>query len=237
MKVIDLVRAVDQHRQVQLLGDVGGFGDQHAVDRQRHAGGLVGLHLGAEHRLARSLAHVVEGLDQLDAAGLAAAAGMDLRLDHPEVAADGLGRLDRLVGRAGDAPGRHRDAVVGEQLLGLVFVEVHASPGSADATSGPGSHRAPIVADRAGKGKSRAAASDAGGRPSRHDAEPRMPPADAARHRRRPALRRELYFFTLYRMLEAGTAGARAVQPAGPDHGGDPRARLLAAGRPRSATS
>ena len=127
MKVIDLRAAVDQHRQVQLLGDVGGLGDQHAVDRQCHAGGLVGRHLRAEHALG-VVAHFVEGLGQLDAAGLAAAARVDLGLDHPEVAADGLGRVDGLFRRARYAPGRHRDAVVGKQLLGLVFVEIHASP-------------------------------------------------------------------------------------------------------------
>src|SRR5690606_5743532 len=79
-----------------------------------------------EHALG-VLAHLVQGPGQLDAAGLAAAAGVDLRLDHPEVAVDGLGGLDRLLWRAGDAPGGNGNAVVGEQLLGLVFVEVHRS--------------------------------------------------------------------------------------------------------------
>src|SRR5678810_1111956 len=39
-----LAGAVDQHREVQLLGDVGGQSDQHAIDRQRDARRLVGLH-------------------------------------------------------------------------------------------------------------------------------------------------------------------------------------------------
>ena len=74
--------AIDQDRQVQLLGDVGGVGDQHQVHRQRAAAGLVGFHVGAEHALGGSL-HLVEALAELHAAGLAAAAGVDLRLDHP----------------------------------------------------------------------------------------------------------------------------------------------------------
>ena len=36
--------AIDQHRQIQFLGDVVRFGDQHQVHRQRAAAGLVGLH-------------------------------------------------------------------------------------------------------------------------------------------------------------------------------------------------
>src|SRR5690606_40889017 len=38
---------------------------------------------------------------------------------------DGLGGIDGVFGGARIARGRLRDAVVGEQLLGLVFVEVH----------------------------------------------------------------------------------------------------------------
>ena len=151
-----LARAVDQHRQVQLLGDVGGLGHQHAVDRQRHAGGLVGLHLRAEHALG-VLAHLVVGLGELDAAGLAAAAGVDLGLDDPEVAADGLRRVDGLLRRAGDAPGRDRDAVIGKQLLRLIFVEVHgglcAKRGSIVADAGPpGQSRLPLYSGQPHRG-------------------------------------------------------------------------------------
>src|SRR3546814_17570053 len=68
---------------------------------------------------------LVEGAGELDAAGLAAAAGVDLRLDDPEVAADRLGGVDRFLRRARDAPGRDCNAVIGKQLLRLVFVEIH----------------------------------------------------------------------------------------------------------------
>src|SRR5690606_33451889 len=72
------------------------------------------------------VAHLVERTRQLDAARLAAATRVDLGLDHPEITADGLGGLDRLLRRTRHAPRRHRDAVFGKQLLGLIFVEVHA---------------------------------------------------------------------------------------------------------------
>jgi hypothetical protein len=62
---------------------------------------------------------------ELDAAALAAAAGVDLRLDHPDRAAEGPGGLLGLLGRVGDPALEHGDAVVGEQRLGLVFVDVH----------------------------------------------------------------------------------------------------------------
>ncbi len=156
--MIALLPRSDEHRQVQLLGDVGGLGDQHAVDGQFHAGGLVGGHLRAEHALG-VVAHFIEGLGELHAAGLAAAARVDLGLDHPEVAADGLGRVDSLFRRARYAPGRHRNAVIGKELLCLVFVEIHASPRGkkepAPDNRGQGGRRArgSIVADRGGRGQ------------------------------------------------------------------------------------
>jgi hypothetical protein len=65
-------------------------------------------------------------LDQLDAAGLAATAGMYLRLDHPHVAADEVPRLHRLVRRInGMPPGDTGRSVLGEQLLALILVKIH----------------------------------------------------------------------------------------------------------------
>ena len=61
---------------------------------------------------------------ELHAAGLAAAAGLDLGLDHHE-AADALGRLLRVLGRAHDLAGLGRNPVLGEELLRLVLVQIH----------------------------------------------------------------------------------------------------------------
>ena len=84
------VGAVQQEREVVLLGDVAGLGDQHAVHD-------VALDVEAEDRLGL-LARLVGGLGQLHAAGLAAAAGLDLRLDDDGGAELG-GRGRRVVAR------------------------------------------------------------------------------------------------------------------------------------------
>ncbi len=107
---------IDQHRQVQLLDDLTGGGHQHQVDRQLDAGGLVGGHLGAEH-LGRSGLDVFDGLAELDAAGLAAAACVDLRLDHPGALAQRLGDCNGFIRGSRDLAGRNRDAVLGKQLF------------------------------------------------------------------------------------------------------------------------
>jgi hypothetical protein len=63
---------------------------------------------------------------QLDASGLASPSHLDLGLDDDRVAGlVGLGY--GLVDGVGDSSGRHRDAVVGEVLLALVFVQVHST--------------------------------------------------------------------------------------------------------------
>src|SRR5438067_13227519 len=71
------------------------------------------------------------GLDvasQLHPARLAAAAGMNLRLDHPDRAAERAGGGGGFVGAGGDLARRDRDSVAAEQLLGLIFVEIHRPP-------------------------------------------------------------------------------------------------------------
>jgi hypothetical protein len=63
---------------------------------------------------------------QLLELALAAAAGVDLALDHVERAGKRLRRFLRLVGgEDGDAVG-DRSAVALQELLGLIFMNVHA---------------------------------------------------------------------------------------------------------------
>ena len=57
---------------------------------------------------------------ELDAAGLAAAADQDLRLDDDRIP-ELLGRLDGLAGRLDRPPVRHGHAVLGEQRFALIF--------------------------------------------------------------------------------------------------------------------
>ena len=63
--------------------------------------------MGNERRAEQAggfLLHVVDGFDHLDAAGLAATAGMDLRLDDPHRTGKLLGGFHRLI------DGERRDA-------------------------------------------------------------------------------------------------------------------------------
>ena len=111
------VGAVEQVGDVVLLLDVGAGVDEHAV----HG---VALDVHAEDLLGVGL-RVVRRLGDLDAAGLAAAADLDLRLDDGD-AADLLGDRLGLVRRRRDLAEAHRHAVVLEQLLGLVLEQIHA---------------------------------------------------------------------------------------------------------------
>ena len=117
-----LLAAVEDHRGVVLLGDVGAALDPDLVDAERAlAVGADDVH--AEDRVG-VLARLLGVLGDLDPAGLAAAADQDLGLDRAGVA-DPLRRGDGVVDRVGDLAARHGDAVLGEQLLALVLEEVH----------------------------------------------------------------------------------------------------------------
>ena len=119
-----LAGAVDDDAEVELPGDGGGLLDVQPVDE---------LALGPDWRvtsrlpeqLVRDLVDLAVAGADLDAAGLAAPAGVDLRLDHPGRAAELLGAVRRLLRAVDDPAARDRHAVAGEQLLGLVLVDVH----------------------------------------------------------------------------------------------------------------
>ena len=136
-------RAVDQDRQIEFAVDVGAVFDVEAVDLLAGRAGLLG-----DQRVAEHLAGVGDDLGhrprQADAtlgvgakfleAALAAAAGMDLALHDIERPGQLLGGCLRLAGlEDGDAVG-DRQAIALEQLLALVFVDVHraAAPTCSD---------------------------------------------------------------------------------------------------------
>src|SRR5690606_19771756 len=213
--------AVDQHRQVQLLYDLAGGGHQHQVHRQGHARRLVGRHLRAEH-LAGGGLHVVEGLAELHAAGLAATARVDLRLHHPGAVAQGLGGLDRFIGRGRDASGRNRDAIVGKKLFRLVLVEIHASPMGGERPPVAGGKGPETAPGRAGRGRYCRRWRGGRAKPPRQRTVPILTPSPTGESRLpHPSLidriesipRRELHAFGLYRVLEAGLIAALAFSP------------------------
>ena len=69
---------------------------------------------------------LVERARELDAAALAAAAGVDLRLDDPDRAAELLRRLDGLLHAEGRVAARHGHAELAQDFLALVLVNLHA---------------------------------------------------------------------------------------------------------------
>ena len=119
--------AVDQHRQIEFLVDRRAFLDVEPVDLLAVRPGLV-RDQGRAEEPRRFLLHVVDRFDDLDAAGLAAAAGMDLRLHHPDRPAKLVGGLDRFIDAERRIAARHRHAVVAQHRFGLVFVDVHSRP-------------------------------------------------------------------------------------------------------------
>ena len=78
--------AVQRQRQVDLALDVRARLHVHRLDGQAFGAGLFGDQALAEH-VGRGAAHRVEVARQLDAARLAASAGVHLGLDHPQAAA------------------------------------------------------------------------------------------------------------------------------------------------------
>ena len=68
---------------------------------------------------------LVGRLGELDAAALAAAAGVDLRLDDDDAAAEPRGDLAGLGGVERDLAARHGHAVAREDRFGLILVDFH----------------------------------------------------------------------------------------------------------------
>ena len=115
--------AVDQQPEVQLALDVERLLDQHA----RHAATLgTGLRRDERHpdQGLRRLLGLARVSDHPHAAALAPPAGMDLRLDD-DAAPETLRHPARLGRRERDLAARHGQAMLREQDLRLVLVNLH----------------------------------------------------------------------------------------------------------------
>ncbi len=119
--------AVDDHAEVELVGDVAGLLDQHRVDGLPLLVGLEGDEVRAEHGFGVVLG-LARGVDELHAAGLATSASVHLRLHDDLLRRELLGGLAGLGRRGGDEIVRDGHAVAREQRLGLVLVKVHGNP-------------------------------------------------------------------------------------------------------------
>ncbi len=86
-------RAVDQDAEIQLALDLEPLLDEHAADLPAFRSGLVRDQRHAD-QLLRELLDLVGRPGDLDAAALAAAAGVNLRLDDVHAAAEALGGIN-----------------------------------------------------------------------------------------------------------------------------------------------
>ena len=93
--------------EIELARDLETFLDEHALDDAAFGTGLIRDEPHAEH-LRRGVARLGGALHDLDAAALAAAAGMNLRLDDDDAAAEPLGNRARFVGGERDLAAGHR---------------------------------------------------------------------------------------------------------------------------------
>ena len=113
------VCAVEQNGEVILLRDRSTFGDHDALDD-------VTLDVETEDCLRR-LERVVGGLGDFDATRLAAAAGLDLRLDDRESTDCGGGRTGFFWGVGNDSL-KNGNAVLFEHVTRLILVKIHCHP-------------------------------------------------------------------------------------------------------------
>ena len=90
-------RPVDQHAEIKLAGDVAAGLDIDPLHLATLRAGLMGDQGHAQHGLGRRLG-LGRTSRQLDAAGLAAPAGMDLGLDRPERPAQALAASSASAG-------------------------------------------------------------------------------------------------------------------------------------------
>ena len=118
---VGAVCTVQQEGEVVLFSDVCAVGDQHAVNG-------VALDVHAENCLS-VLVSLFGGLCELHAAGLTAAAGLNLSLDDGQAANFLSCCLCFFRGGRNNAL-EHGNAVLGEELARLVFEKVHRCPSS-----------------------------------------------------------------------------------------------------------
>ena len=128
--------AVDHQREVELALDPRGALDEHAAHALALGPGLRRDERGAEH-LVGDLGDLGGGVADLHAAGLAAAARVDLGLHDPALAAELLGDARRGLRGVDDLAARRGHPVPAEQRLRLVLVDVHLCLLSRSPSAGP----------------------------------------------------------------------------------------------------
>ena len=116
--------AVHQDAQVQLALDVLALFDEQALHQAAFRAGLRRDQRHAQN-LGGELLRFVHRARQLDAAALAAPAGVNLRLHHDHLGAQALGDAAGVFGFGHHLAARRGNAEAAENLLGLIFVNLH----------------------------------------------------------------------------------------------------------------
>src|SRR5687767_11380167 len=116
--------AIENQSEVELTVNVQPLFDQHSPNLTAFWSRLMGDEISADH-FTSFLFGLLRVARQLDAAGFAAPAGMDLGFNDTGAAAKPNCRRFGLFRRCGNfAPG-NRNAVALENLFGLIFVNIH----------------------------------------------------------------------------------------------------------------
>ena len=116
--------SVDDETEIQLPLDLEPLLDQHTAHLLTRRSGLMGHERHAQD-LGGRLSRFLRALDDFDAATLAAAPRVDLRLDDGNAIAEPSGHGLRLLRRTDHLPLRHRHTVPGKNGLRLILVDFH----------------------------------------------------------------------------------------------------------------
>src|SRR5690606_37324937 len=119
-----LRRAIDHETEIELAGDIEPLLDEQATDDAALGTGLVSHERHAEHGRC-GFEGGLRILDHLDASTLASSSRVNLRLDDDGAAAEAFGSRLRFSGCEDDFALWNRDAVLCEDGLALVLVDLH----------------------------------------------------------------------------------------------------------------
>ena len=125
--------AIEENGEVKFARDIHGFRDEHLVHDFALGPALVGDQRLAEHLpgdlggLLRRVAHLHSALEAVLESALSPPAGVDLRFHDNLLSRQRRGDCPRLFGCRGVAPLGGGNSEFCEELLGLVFVDIHAA--------------------------------------------------------------------------------------------------------------
>ena len=120
-------RPVENHAEIELPGDLEPFLDEDPAHDASFRAGLMGDERHAQDLLRERLG-LVRLLRDFDAAALAAPAGVNLGLDDDRPASETARDSCGLFGRVGDFTARDRYAILRQDLLRLILVNLHRDP-------------------------------------------------------------------------------------------------------------